>query len=313
MSDIHWLMNMLQNIDMGLIVVDRNYDVQVWNSFMENHSGHSPTNVIGRNVFKLFSDIPEDWFRSKAESVFLLNNRSFITWEQRKYLFKFKNYRPITGTAEYMYQNVTLIPLLSADGAINHVGIIIYDVTDIAVSKLQLENANKKLQSLSRTDALTGLNNRGYWESCLIQEFNRAKRTRQACTLLIFDIDHFKKVNDTYGHPAGDEVIRNTASTLASSIRATDIAGRFGGEEFVVLLIDTGAQNANIFSERLRKKIEAITVRHEGREINYTISLGLAEMNETIKDHKHWLECSDNALYEAKKSGRNRSIIYVPK
>ena len=312
-ADIHWLMNMLQNIDIGLMVVDRLYDVQVWNSFMENHSGHSPSNVIGKNLFKIFPGIPEDWFRRKAESVFLLNNRSFTTWEQKEYLFKFKNYRPITGTADFMYQNITLIPLLSADGTINHVGVIIYDVTDIAISKLQLESANKKLQSLSRTDALTQLNNRGYWESCLIQEYNRVKRTRQPCTLLIFDIDHFKKVNDTYGHQAGDEVIRNISGILTDSVRVTDIAGRYGGEEFVVLLIDTKADNANTLSERLRNKAEASLVCHEQHKINYTISLGMAEMNATIQDHKHWLECADNALYQAKGSGRNRSIIYVPK
>ncbi|MDQ1363892.1 MAG: hypothetical protein QG652_1754, partial [Pseudomonadota bacterium] len=131
-ADIHWLMNTLQNIDVGIMVIDRHYDIQVWNSFMENHSGYSPTDIIGKNIFSLFTDIPQDWFRRKAESVFLLNNRSFITWEQREYLFRFKNYRPITGTADFMYQNITLIPLLSADGIINHVGVIIYDVTDIA-------------------------------------------------------------------------------------------------------------------------------------------------------------------------------------
>jgi diguanylate cyclase len=312
-ADIHWLMNMLQNIDIGLMVVDRHYDVQVWNSFMENHSGVSPSSVIGKNVFKTFPDIPEDWFQRKAESVFLLNNRSFTTWEQKEYLFKFRNYRPITGTAEFMYQNITLIPLLSADGTINHVGVIIYDVTDIAISKLQLEQANVQLQSLSRTDALTKLNNRGYWETCLIQEYNRVKRTRQPCSLLIFDIDHFKKVNDTYGHQAGDEVIRNVSSMLSKSIRATDIAGRYGGEEFVVLLIDTIADNAKIFAERLRNNIEALVVQHEQHTIKYTISLGIAEMGEMMKDHKHWLECADSALYQAKGSGRNRSIIYQHK
>ena len=312
-ADIHWLMNLLQNIDIGLMVIDRKYDVQVWNSFMENHSGHSPTEVIGKNIFKLFNDIPQDWFTRKTESVFLLNNRSFTTWEQRDYLFKFKNYRPITGSADYMYQNITLIPLQSADGVINHVGVIIYDVTDIATGKLQLESANIQLQSLSRTDALTQLNNRGYWETCLIQEYQRVKRTRQPCTLLIFDIDHFKKVNDTYGHQAGDEVIRNISNILSSSIRSTDIAGRYGGEEFVVLLIDTVADKANIFAERLRKKAEATLVTHEQHNIHYTISLGLADIGDAIKDHKHWLECADGALYEAKKTGRNRSIIYSGK
>ncbi len=307
---MHWLMDMLQNIDIGLVVIDQNYDIHVWNSFMENHSGESPTGVIGKNIFEKFTDIPEKWLKRKAESVFLLGNRSFTTWEQREYLFQFKNYRPITGTADFMYQNITLIPLLSIDSTVKHVGVIIYDVTDIAISKLQLEQTNLQLQSLSRTDALTQLNNRGYWETCLIAEYNRSKRTRQPCTLLIFDIDHFKKVNDTYGHQAGDEVIRNVSEILRKSIRVSDIAGRYGGEEFVVLLIDTVATNALIFSERLRKKIEAEVVTYEGNEIKYTISLGLAEMHGSTKDYKHWLECSDNALYQAKDSGRNCSIIY---
>ncbi|VAW57222.1 diguanylate cyclase (GGDEF domain) with PAS/PAC sensor [hydrothermal vent metagenome] len=312
-ADMHWLMDMLQNIDIGLVVIDHQYNIHVWNSFMENHSGESPTGVIGKNLFKKFSAIPEDWFKRKAESVFLLGNRSFTTWEQRDYLFQFKNYRPITGTADYMYQNITLIPLLSADSTVQHVGVIIYDVTDIAVSKLQLEKSNLQLQALSRTDALTQLNNRGYWETCLVAEYNRSKRTHQSCTLLIFDIDHFKKVNDTYGHQAGDEVIRNVSDILRNSIRVSDIAGRYGGEEFVVLLIDTQASNALIFAERLRKKIEAVTVTHEKVDIKYTISLGLAEMIGSTKDYKHWLECADNALYQAKDSGRNKSIIYAEK
>ncbi|WP_455233898.1 sensor domain-containing diguanylate cyclase [Thiogranum longum] len=310
LEEFHWLMDMIQTIDVGLVVIDRKYNVSVWNSFMQNHSGKPPHDVIGRNLFKLFSDIPEDWFRRKAESVFLLNNRAFTTWEQRPYLIKFKNYRPITGTAEFMYQNMTLIPLVSTDGAVNHVGVIIYDVTDMAVSKDQLENANSQLETLSRTDRLTELNNRGFWEECLISEFRRSKRTKQPSTLVMFDIDHFKKVNDSYGHQAGDEVIRNTAAILKQCARETDIAGRYGGEEFGVILIDTSASNALLFAERLRKTIEAQTVTHEGRDIAYTVSLGVAELTDDIKNHKQWIECSDQALYEAKHGGRNQAATY---
>ena len=307
--EFHWVMNMIQTIDVGLVVLDRDYRIQVWNGFMANHSGRAPHDVIGKNLFTMFDNIPETWFRHKAESVFLLRNRAFTTWEQRPYLFRFKNYRPITGTAEFMYQNITLIPLSSADGEVNHIGIIIYDVTDMAVGKLQLEHANDQLETLSRTDRLTGLNNRGYWEECLIAEFNRIKRTREPCTLVLFDIDHFKKVNDSYGHQAGDEVIRATARLLTECKRSTDIAGRYGGEEFGVILLSTPAAGARLFAERLRKKIHKQSLNHQGQEIRFTISLGLAECNDQFNSHERWVACSDRALYQAKQAGRNRTVI----
>jgi len=310
-KEFHWLMDMLQTIDVGLIVIDRDFHVQVWNSFMQNHSGKPPHEVIGHDLFGQCTDINEAWFRRKVESVLLLKNRAFTTWEQRPYLIRFKNYRPITGVAEFMYQNVTLIPLLSADNSINHIGVIIYDVTDIATSKLQLQKVNSELETLSRTDRLTGLFNRGYWEEQLASEFQRAKRTKQASCMVMFDIDHFKKVNDTYGHPAGDEVIRATAATLNRCKRTTDVAGRYGGEEFGVILIDTIDKNATVFTERLRKQIEQNSVVHEGRSINYTISLGIAQVDETFSNYKQWIERSDQALYQAKEGGRNQSVVYT--
>lgn len=311
-KEIHWLMDMLQSIDVGLIVLNRQYQVQVWNGFMENHSGRSSAHVLGQNLFQLFADIPETWFRRRAESVFLLESRSFVTWEQRPYLLKFKNYRPITGTADFMYQNMTLLPLASADGSVNHIGVILYDVTDIATGKLALEAANSRLAQLSRTDRLTELNNRGYWEECLRTEFARFKRTKHPCSLIMFDIDHFKKVNDTYGHQAGDEVIRATSAILRESVRATDIPGRYGGEEFGVILVDTSAENGLTLAERLRKKIEAHTVKFEQLEIRYTISLGLSQVQEATADTAQWLSEADQALYTAKRSGRNQSIIFKP-
>jgi len=303
LKEFHWLMEMIQTIDVGLVVLDREYSIQVWNDFMANHSGKLPHEVIGKNLFQAFDSIPESWFRHKVDSVFLLKNRAFTTWEQRPYLFKFKNYRPITGTAEFMYQNITLIPLMSVDSRVTQVGVIIYDVTDMAVGKKQLE-------SLSRTDRLTELYNRGYWEECLVSEFQRIRRTKQPCTLCLFDIDHFKNVNDSYGHQAGDEVIRVTARLLRECMRGTDIAGRYGGEEFTVILIDTDAKGAMIFAERLRKTIENHPVIHGDKKICYTISLGLAECGDKLRNHEKWIECSDQALYQAKETGRNNTVIY---
>jgi diguanylate cyclase (GGDEF)-like protein len=310
LKEIHWLIDMLQNIDVGLVVLDRDYNIQVWNSFMENHSGMAPGRVISKNIFKLFHDVPEEWFKRKLETVFLLNNRSFTIWEQRPYLFHFKNYRPITNTAEFMYQNSTLIPLASADGEVNHVGIIIYDVTNIAINSQHLQQANQQLEHLSRTDRLTQLQNRGYWEECLKREYNRIQRTGVASSLVIFDIDHFKNINDSYGHQAGDDVIRVTAKKLMDTQRSTDISGRYGGEEFVIILIGTNEDGAIYFAERLRKIIEALTIEYDQNSIKYTVSLGIAEYSSELKDYNEWLERADRALYEAKNSGRNQSFSY---
>lgn len=228
-AEMHWLMDVLQSIDVGLVILDRDYKIQLWNSFMENHSGLHPNDVHGQVIFDTFSDIPPAWFKQKAEPVFELKTRSFTIWEQRPYLFKFKNYRPITGRASTMYQNSSMIPLASVDGSVNHICLIIYDVTDIAVNREDLEKANDHLAYISQTDALTELFNRGFWEEEFIREHKRCQRSHNPSCLVIFDIDHFKKVNDNYGHQAGDEVIRTVASVMRQTARETDIAGRYGG------------------------------------------------------------------------------------
>ena len=309
--ELHRLMGMLRSIDVGLIVLDKDFTIKVWNDFMTNHSGIRGEHVIGSNMFDRFADLPEEWLINKTRSVFMLNNSAFTTWEQRPYLFRFKNYRPITGSADFMYQNITFLPLSSADGTVDHLGIIIYDVTDVAVGKMQIEEANAELKKLSRTDGLTKLNNRAYWEECLVNEFHRAERTKEPVSLIMFDIDHFKNVNDTYGHQAGDEVIRLTAKCLLDTIRCTDIAGRYGGEEFGVILIDTDAEGAMIIAERLRERIESLTVKFENLEIKYTVSIGIAEYNNKITDYISWLGCSDKALYYCKENGRNQVHIYT--
>lgn len=312
-NELHWMMRMVDSINVGLVVVDMEYKIQVWNEFMENRSGYTATKVMNNVIYELFQEIPEQWFKNKVMSVSTLGNQSFTIWEQNPYLFKFKNYRPITGAVEYMYQNTTFIPLSSPTGDINQIGIIVYDVTDMAVSKLELETSNAELEKLSRTDRLTQLNNRGYWEECLSKEFLRVKRTGQIASLIIFDIDHFKKVNDTYGHMAGDEVIRQTAAVLRSGIRDTDIPGRYGGEEFVLILIDTDPDKAYILAERLRKKIESLRVKYEDMEIKYTVSMGISEASGDSGDYMKWLECADSALYLSKESGRNQTTIYDEK
>ncbi len=312
LNDFHWLMDVLNNIDVGLVILDKDYNIQLWNSFMQNHSARTPSDILGRNIFESFPELPPAWFKRKVESVLVLRNSAFTTWEQRPYLFRFKNYRPITGVAEFMYQNCTIIPLKDTQGKVEHICLIVYDVTEIAVNRLQLQTANEKLHQLSRTDGLTGLLNRKTWEIELDKEFKRYHRHQQPCSMLMFDIDHFKSINDNYGHPAGDEVIRHTAAAVRESIRETDIAGRYGGEEFAVILVNSGGQDAKLVAERLRQKIEQSTVCYEDMSINYTISIGICELGPNLKGPVAWIDAADKGLYEAKHNGRNNSVL-VPK
>nr|WP_136250238.1 hypothetical protein [Ningiella ruwaisensis] len=136
--EFHWMMDMIQTVDVGIVVFNRNFEIKVWNGFMEAHSGLLPSDVRDQRLFDLFPDISEPWLTQKVKSVFDLRTRAFLTWEQRPYLFKFRNYRPITSTAPFMYQNIVFSPLNSATGAVDHVCMMIYDMTDAASAKKQL-------------------------------------------------------------------------------------------------------------------------------------------------------------------------------
>ncbi|UTW04170.1 diguanylate cyclase [Amphritea atlantica] len=305
-EDLHWNLGLLQNLEVGLVVLDRDSYICMWNGFMENHSGISASKAIHQNLFSLYPELPAPWLQKQIEAVLLLSNTAYISWEQRPYLFPFKSHRPITGSAPYMYQNVTLIPLSSPTGQIDHIGILIYDVTDNAIGQQKLEAANQQLQSLSRTDGLTGLNNRAYWQECLEKEFDRFARQQETSSVIMFDIDHFKKVNDSYGHQAGDMVIQTIAQTLGQYVRKTDIAGRYGGEEFGAILVGTCGENAKVFAERLRSAVEATVMPYGEHRLSVTISVGIAEVTFEQASALEWLEQADQALYTSKQNGRNQ-------
>ena len=305
----HWLVDMLESVEVGLVVLDLDFRVQAWNGFMEHHSGITGSQIQNKVLFDVFPDIPQAWLTRKVDAVAMLNTRAFTSWEQRPYLFKFRNTRPITGTEEYMFQNLTISPLTASNGEVNKVCLLIYDVTEFASSKRALERANEKLAKLSMTDRLTGLLNRGTWENLVDAEYERYRRYGQATTLVMFDIDHFKPVNDNYGHLAGDEVIRHTAQTTRNNIRHSDSAGRYGGEEFGIILPETDAENARLICERIRESIEKSTVETSAGNITYTISMGIAQLTDEPENYMQWMQKADEALYAAKESGRNKVVV----
>ena len=310
LNEFHWLLAIVQSIDVGVVVLDREYRVQVWNTFMENRSGILPREASNQSFFTLFPEVNRSWFSRKLESVATLGTSAFTIWEQRPYLVRFKNYQPITGHEDFMFQNTTLLPLRSADSEIRHICLVIYDVTDVATNRQQLQTANAQLQHLSSTDRLTGLYNRGHWEESLKAIYAQHLRHDSPVTLVMFDIDHFKQVNDTYGHQAGDKVIQRVAQVVRDHVRESDVSGRYGGEEFAVVLTNTFKNDARVFAERLRTAVEGQEVLYKGQSIRFTISLGVADLSSPVADHKELIALADQALYASKKKGRNCVTVH---
>ena len=171
----------------------------------------------------------------------------------------------------------------------------------------QLSAANDRLQLLSITDGLTQISNRAFFDNALSLEHRRAVRLQSSLALIMFDIDHFKHINDTYGHLGGDACLRSLASLLQPRIhRAGDVLARYGGEEFVILLMDTVLENALALAELLRADVEAMVVVFEGRSIQFSASFGVA-CAVPSQDHsaQDYLAAADSALYSAKNAGRN--------
>ncbi|MBY6033642.1 GGDEF domain-containing protein [Marinobacter daepoensis] len=308
-NEFHWLMDMLESVEVGLVVLDLDFHIQAWNGFMEHHSGITASQIQGQLLFDVFPDIPKAWLTRKVDAVAMLNIRAFTSWEQRPYLFKFRNTRPITGTEAYMFQNLTISPITNPSGEVEKICLLIYDVTEFASSKRALERANEQLARLSMTDRLTGLLNRGTWENLVDAEFERFRRYGQATSLVMFDIDHFKSVNDNYGHLAGDEVIRHAAQITRNNVRQSDSAGRYGGEEFGIILPETDTESARVICERIRDAIENSVVNTTAGNIQYTISMGIAQLTDSPENYMQWMQKADEALYKAKQGGRNRVIV----
>lgn len=308
-AQLHWQHELLSSLEVGIVVLDKDFNVEVWNQFMENHSDILPSQICGKPLFSHFKEIDEEWLRAKAEPVFNLKTPVFLIWEQRPYLFRFGCNRPITSDSASMFQNVTMFPLTSTDGSVERMCMMVYDVTAQALGKLRVERLNEELKYMSRVDGLTGLYNRRYWQERFDNTFKLARRRDKPVTAMMLDIDHFKKVNDTYGHQAGDKVIQALAEIIRETVRETDLAGRYGGEEFAVILTDADCDKASLVAERIREAAQQATVNHEDTEIRFTVSLGLAPFDASYRSAMAWLEQADIALYDAKTQGRNQACV----
>ncbi len=177
----------------------------------------------------------------------------------------------------------------------------------------ELAEANTRLAQLAVTDGLTGLYNHRHLHERLSLEVERSQRSGLPLSLLMLDVDHFKQFNDSYGHPAGDEVLRQVARVLNDARRANDVVARYGGEEFAVILVDTAKFTAAKVAERVRERIAAHdftdAATTAGKGTNITVSLGVATFPDDGSDAEGLVRAADTALYAAKRAGRNRVVL----
>lgn len=198
-----------------------------------------------------------------------------------------------------MLQIVACIPLLVVyPGA---VGVITYRLAR------QVRDQNRQLAELSRTDSLTQLNNRAAWAEAVNTAFAQSQHTGNPASLLMIDLDHFKAINDRYGHPAGDEVLRQVATLLRDAMRQFDTVGRYGGEEFSVVLPETPLTGALNLAERIRAGVAAALFPAQAGQ-RCTVSIGVAEWQPEFAEPGDWIEQADRALYQAKQGGRNQVV-----
>ncbi len=279
-------------------IIDRDYRIIKANESYARMRGKTVEQLIGRKCYEV------------------LQNRNDVC-EECSVKETFKSARPHTkeklvsfSGGSHVWIEIFTHPVFNESGDV--VSVIEYtrDVTKRKRAEAERDILVDKLQYLSRTDDLTGLLNRRALIERLEDEVRRTKRYKTNLTVLICDIDYFKEINDSHGHDTGDRVLQIVSNLLKESLRSIDVIGRYGGDEFLVILPETSMNGAKEIAERIRSTIEDFKLQREGKEpIKTSVSLGVAEFNADKEDINDLIKRADNALYMAKGKGRNRVYI----
>ncbi|MBF0566153.1 MAG: GGDEF domain-containing protein [Nitrospirae bacterium] len=190
-------------------------------------------------------------------------------------------------------------PIRADDFSIEYIYLLVQDVTEIVAYE-------KKLKNMIIVDNLTGIYNRRFLDFCIKEELEKHKRYSKPLSLIMFDIDHFKNVNDEFGHQCGDNVLKSITSIVSKTLRSADILARYGGEEFCCLLPETNLQSGIVVAQRLREAISGQETICADFSIKVTASLGVSSVDEDIDSPQKLLDGADKALYAAKRQGRNK-------
>ena len=268
-----------------------------WNASAERLYGYTKSQALGRRATALSLPWPADLV---PEVLARLGRGDLIETNEVAYALRDGSRRDVS---------LTFSPLRDSQGALSGISCFGRDITarkqlDEALQKAnaELEAANHRLQTLATQDGLTGLSNHRAFQERLEAEARRSSRYCQPLSLVMLDVDLFKSYNDTYGHPEGDAVLKRVALLLQSGVRDTDLASRYGGEEFALILTQTDRNDALSTAERIRAAIASAP--WESRAI--TVSIGVCSLSMNAADPAALVACADQALYRSKKEGKNR-------
>ncbi|MFT5720124.1 MAG: diguanylate cyclase (GGDEF)-like protein [Motiliproteus sp.] len=286
----------LNNFCSGHLVVNKNREIVFCNTYICNLSEQSNDNIVNGLITSCFSKASRIFIDSYIYPILI--KEKIIQESQMHWCGKEGKKIPVVVNIRLEEQGTSFWSIYVCSNRD-----LLYD--ELIIAKEKLEQQSRDLYLLATTDSLTGLLNRREMLVQVKRLTSQVVRNSSTFALLSIDIDLFKKVNDTYGHPAGDKVLTHLANILTKDRRAQDIIARMGGEEFILVLPDMDEANAFIFAENIRESIENQPVDN----INITVSIGLVVSHKYSNvDFDFLLRLSDNALYDAKNSGRNRTV-----
>jgi diguanylate cyclase (GGDEF)-like protein/PAS domain S-box-containing protein len=274
---------------------------QYWNQASERLYGYSEQEAIGRNIVDLI--IPPEMRRDVEQAIKQMGETGQPIPSAELSLMR------KDGSRVAVFSSHTIVQIPGRDQELFCIDI---DLTERKEAEEKIRLLNIELEQLAVTDYLTNLFNRRYFMQRSVDEFKRAHRNGQPLAMLMLDIDHFKKVNDAFGHEAGDLALQQVAAALKSSVREIDMLGRMGGEEFAVLLPNTLLPDAALLGERIRLSITNLSLQTAGGALigTITISVGAAAFSAEMASIDDLLRNADTAMYHAKNSGRNRVEMY---
>ncbi|MEN8143208.1 MAG: diguanylate cyclase [Thermodesulfobacteriota bacterium] len=304
-------LQLLDHLSIGIAVIDREMKIVFWNQWMAEHSLINQDEINGRSIEDFFPSLNKGKFTKRAKEVFENNQPIFFNNKINPHMFPFYSGRSyIEKQLEPMEQTVILSPLHDEEGNTEQLLVSVFDISDFISHQKALLKSTEEMELLSHTDDLTQIPNRRNILETLNSEMQTHKRKRRPMSIAMLDVDHFKRINDNYGHQCGDLVLHELAQFIVRQLRDYDIIGRYGGEEFLLILPETTGAQAFSICDRIRKAVQDDVFRYNGREIQVTASIGIAArkseeniiMNNLIKE-------ADRCLYIAKGTGRNRTEI----
>ena len=290
------LLTIINLIPVPFFVKDHKSRFFLMNRACEEQWGVSFTDVRDTDASQFFPPDQMEQFLNKDKAIF--EGRLPVEFEET-----FWSASKQCNRTGYTFKR----PIYDANGHPQYLVCVTIDITDRKLAQEALLLSEKKLLAMATTDPLTNLPNRRQFLSSLTDEFEKVRRLYgQPGSVAMLDLDFFKQVNDTHGHAGGDAVLKHFAKLMRSTLRKIDTPARVGGEEFAIILPGTDSASARTFTERLRKAVSKTPVKHDGKTISVTVSIGIATMDTRDSTADETLLRADEALYRAKRNGRNR-------